>query len=115
MRGGAQDPVPAALSTAIETSGWVVVMSGLVAIRNPGGWLRWHAWLVKRRWTYRHHRPARPGVVSGVRALVVEMARDNPTWGDRRICGELAGLGYAVAAQYSAPICKTANVFVTVK
>jgi hypothetical protein len=60
--------------------------------------LRWHAWLVKRRWTYRRHRPGRPATASRVRAPVLEMARDNPTWGYRRICGELTGLGSTVAA-----------------
>jgi putative transposase len=42
--------------------------------------------------------------------LVVEMARDNPTWGYRRICGELTGLGYAVAASTVWKILKDAGI-----
>jgi len=79
-------------------------------IVSPRTVLRWHAWLVKRRWTYGHHQPGRPATAPGLRALVVEMARDNPTWGYRRICGELAGLGYAVAASTVWKILKDAGV-----
>src|SRR6266516_7889512 len=59
--------------------------------------LRWHADIVKRRWCYPHRRPGRPPVPRSVRDLVLEMARDNPLWGYRRIHGELIGLGYTLA------------------
>ena len=79
-------------------------------IVSPRTVLRWHAWLVKRRWTYRRRRPGRPATPSRVRALAVEMARDNPTWGYRRICGELSGLGYSVAASTVWKILKDAGI-----
>jgi hypothetical protein len=47
--------------------------------------LRWHTDLVKRDWTYRYRRIGRPPVAAGIRALVLGMARDNPTWGYRRV------------------------------
>jgi len=59
--------------------------------------LRWHADIVKRRWCYPHRRPGRPPVPRSVRDLALEMARDNPAWGYRRIHGELTGLGYTLA------------------
>jgi hypothetical protein len=38
------------------------------------------------------------------------MARDNPTWGYRRICGELTGLCYAIAASTVWTILKDAGI-----
>ena len=65
---------------------------------SPRTLLRWHADLVARRWTYPHRRPGRPPIAAPIRALVLQMARENPRWGYRRIQDELIGLGHAVAA-----------------
>ena len=52
---------------------------------SPRTLLRWHAQLVARRWTYPRRHPGRPPVAQAVRALVLRMARENPSWGYRRI------------------------------
>jgi putative transposase len=60
---------------------------------QPATLLRWPRDLVRRRWTYPHRR-GRPPVAAEVRALVLRLAKENPTWGYRRIHGELCRLGY---------------------
>jgi hypothetical protein len=40
----------------------------------------------------------RPGVAAELRALVLRLARENPTWGYRRIHGELCRLGFKIGA-----------------
>jgi putative transposase len=78
-------------------------------IVSPRTLLRWHAQLVARRWTY-PRRPGRPPVAHATRALVLQLARENPTWGYRRIQGELTGLGRPVAASTVWKILKAAGL-----
>jgi hypothetical protein len=65
---------------------------------TPATLLRWHRQLIAPHWTYPHARPGRPPIDRELRALVLRLAADNPTWGRRRVQGELARLGYQIAA-----------------
>jgi hypothetical protein len=71
---------------------------------QPATLLRWHRDLVRHRWTHPHRR-GRPGVAAEIRALVLRLARENPTWGYRRIHGELCRLGYKIGPAPSGPSC----------
>ena len=48
----------------------------------------------------------RPGVLTEIRQLTVRMARENPTWGYRRIQGALKNLGHRVARSTIATILR---------
>ena len=47
-------------------------------IISPRTLLRWHASLVRRHWAHPRRTPGRPRTAQAIRALVLEMTRDNP-------------------------------------
>ena len=56
-------------------------------------------------------RPARPTPIpAGLRRLVLRLATENPTWGYRRVHGELAGLGYQIGASTVWKILNAAGI-----
>ena len=64
---------------------------------TPETLLRWHRDLIRRHWTKPHRPAGRPSIPPQLRQLILRIAAENPTWGYRRIHGELTRLGYKLA------------------
>ncbi|WP_237774021.1 integrase core domain-containing protein [Actinosynnema sp. ALI-1.44] len=79
---------------------------------SPDTVLRWHRDLVKHRHarTSMNRRPGRPRTTASIRRLVLRLASENPSWGYRRIHGELALLGISIAPSTVWESLKTAGV-----
>jgi hypothetical protein len=86
---------------------WLSALSRLIPRRRWGHvfavtqatLLAWHRRLVTRKWNCTsRRRPGRPSTPAVIRKLVIHMATDNPTWGHRRVEGELVKLGHPIAS-----------------
>ena len=86
------------------------MLADVATIVTPDTILRWHRELIVRKWTYSTRRPGRPGVHAHIRALVVRMATENPSWGYTRIQGALKNLGHRVARSTIARILKDQGI-----
>jgi transposase len=66
---------------------------------TPATLLAWHRRLAAGKWDYASRRcPGRPSAAAAIRKLVIRMATDTPTWGHRRVQGELIKLGHQITA-----------------
>ena len=82
----------AALSRLVPRRRW-----GQVFAVTPATLLAWHRRLVARKWDYTSRRsPGRPSTAAAIRKLVIRVATDNPSWGHRRVQGELVKLGHPI-------------------
>src|SRR5258706_15551527 len=79
---------------------------------HPDTVLRWHRDLIAAHHARisRPKRVGRPRTVRSVRLLVLRLARENSSWGYRRIHGELLVLGIRVAASTVWAILKEAGI-----
>ena len=87
-------------------------LAGMQLIVTPGTIMRWHRAIVRRRWAHRSRqgRSGRPVKHRHVRSVALRLARENESWGYRRIHGELAGLGITVAPSTVWQILKSAGI-----
>jgi putative transposase len=74
----------------------------------PGTLLAWHRRLIQRKWTY-PGKPGRPPAGKEIRDLVLRLARENPSWGYRRVHGELSRLGHHLSEATVRRILRTAR------
>ena len=82
----------AAIAAALarpSQAGWLV---------TPDTLLRQQRHRIARHWTQPQRPPGQPSTSAKLRRLTLRLAAENPTWGYRRIHGELAGLGHPIAA-----------------
>lgn len=75
------------------------LLAEISTVFSPNTILRWHRELVAKKWDHSHKRSrvGRPPISDDVKALVLRIARENPTWGYDRIAGALANLAHSVS------------------
>jgi hypothetical protein len=72
-------------------------LSQVVLLFKPETLLTWHRELVRRKWTFKTKAPlGRPRIPPEVEALLLRLAKENPTWGYGKLEGELGKLGYDI-------------------
>ena len=74
-------------------------LAEICGIFTPETILRWHRELIAKKWDYSKCRKkvGRPRIEKEVAELVVQMAKENPSWGYNKIQGALANLGYEIS------------------
>ena len=86
---------------------WLAALSRLLPRRRwaeifpvtPATIVAWHRRLVSRKWdSTARRRLRRPPTAAAIKKLIMRMAAENPSWGHRRVQGELLQLSHRIAA-----------------
>ena len=89
------------------------VLQEIGCLFTPDTILRWHRELIARKWDYsarREKKPGRPPTSEEITQLVLQIARENPSWGYDRILGALANLGHEISDQTVGNILKAHGI-----
>jgi putative transposase len=93
------------------TNGTRARLSQLVLLFKPETLLKWHRELVRRKWNFLKGAPrGRPAISGDIEALILRLARENPTWGYGKLEGELGKLGYEVGRTTVKAVLKRTGV-----
>jgi transposase InsO family protein len=85
------------------------LLGDTVTIVQPETILKWHRELIAKKWDYSKKREAktgRPPTAAEIESLIVQFAKDNPSWGYDRIVGALNNLGHIISDQTVGNILK---------
>jgi putative transposase len=83
----AQCATPATRLVLLWLAHWFDWRQALTVVQ-PRTFIRWHRQAFHLFWRWKS-RPGRPPIPANLRALIRQMARDNPVWGEERIANEL--------------------------
>jgi len=61
-----------------------------LVIVKPETFIKWHRTAFRVFWRWKSRKGGRPALPKNIRELILEMDRDNPTWGEERIADELS-------------------------
>ena len=89
------------------------VLQEIGCLFTPDTILRWHRELVAQKWDYSNRwekKPGWPPTSEEITQLVVQMARENLSWGYDRIVGALANLGHQISDQTVGNILKAHGI-----
>jgi len=89
------------------------VLQEVGSLFTPDTILRWHRELVAQKWDYsdrRKKKPGRPPTPEDITQLVLQIARENPSWGYDRIVGALANVGHQISDQTVGNILKAHGI-----
>jgi putative transposase len=94
------------------TSGGRARLRDVMRLFQPETVLKWHRELVRRKWTYAQAAKPRgnASLDASLEALIVQLARENPRFGYKKLAGELQKLGYRVGRSTVRDVLKRHNV-----